>query len=70
MWFIPTVEIVSKISNSVADALVLYATWRSTGNIVQLARQRLGVDVSITSLILTDGMSAGHAGHPLSNSTL
>ena len=50
-------EIVLKISVSFADSLVIYTTWRVTGNIRQLVRQRLGADISIASLLLTDGTS-------------
>ena len=50
------VEIVTRISTSLADTLILYATWHATGNARRLAQEWLNADVSIASLMLTDGM--------------
>ena len=51
------VEVAIRTSSSFADALVLYATWRVTGDVRKLAR-RLDVDVSFASLVLADGAPA------------
>lgn len=51
------VEIITRAGISLSDALVLYATWRATGGIKLLAR-RLDMEVSLSSLVLTDGTLA------------
>lgn len=51
------VEIVTKTSGALADIVVLYATWRSSGNVRALARRLDGRNVSLADVLLTDGMS-------------
>ncbi|KAH9907695.1 uncharacterized protein B0H18DRAFT_1076939 [Fomitopsis serialis] len=49
-----TLEIVTRASSTVADALVLFATWRINGGTKKLARQ-MNINISLTSLLLRDG---------------
>lgn len=55
-------EIVTRVGISSADTLVLYATWRTTGGIKTLAN-RLDMEVSLASLVLTDGKLTFQANH-------
>ncbi|KAH9916647.1 uncharacterized protein B0H18DRAFT_1124132 [Fomitopsis serialis] len=50
----PLRVIVTRASSTVADALVLFATWRINGGTKKLARQ-MNINISLTSLLLRDG---------------
>ena len=49
------VEIITRVSSCLSDALVLCATWYTTGSIHALARSTQ-TEVSLTGLLLIDGM--------------
>lgn len=50
------VEIVTKSSSIISDAAVLYATWKTSGNIRALSRRVGGARVSLADVLITDGM--------------
>ena len=55
------VEIMVRGSICLADALVLGATWYTTGSIYRLARRtQTAHNVSLTSLLLIDGVYRCH----------
>ncbi|KAI0714119.1 hypothetical protein C8Q72DRAFT_869359 [Fomitopsis betulina] len=48
-------EIVTKSSSIISDAAVLYATWKTSGNIRALSRRVGGARVSLADVLITDG---------------